>query len=167
MKKRTVIAMLLVIAVLALSLFTLTGCQPTTVTKTVTEKVDKVQVVREAAATWLKGVPTEGELTSRVIKIADLQTRINAAGTDFVIIDIRTADDFAKGHINGATNIPYRTIADQASVNKLPKGKLIVVVCYSGLTAAQTSAIWGMMGYDTAALVGGMTTGSTLPQATP
>ncbi|MFZ3062197.1 MAG: hypothetical protein WA148_00415, partial [Actinomycetota bacterium] len=62
MKKRPVIAILLVVAVLVLSLSVLTGCQPTTVTKTVTEKVDRKQVVREMAAEWLLNVPKEGEL---------------------------------------------------------------------------------------------------------
>lgn len=142
----------------------LTGCTPQTVTKTVTEKVDKAQVVRDAATTWLEGVPKEGELNARGITVADVQKRIDSGATDFQLIDIRTAEDYAIGHVKGAINIPYRTITETASTDQLAKGKLNIIICYSGNTAAQTAAIWGMLGYETAALKGGMTQGGVMTQ---
>jgi rhodanese-related sulfurtransferase len=143
---------------------TMTGCQPQTVTKTVTEKVDKTEVVREAAATWLEALPKEGELASRVIAVADVQKRIDAGGTDIQLVDVRKPEDYAIGHVAGAINIPYTTAADEASIKQLDDGKLIIVICYSGMTADSTSTIWGMMGFETAALKGGMTQGGALTQ---
>jgi rhodanese-related sulfurtransferase len=93
-----------------------------------------------------------------------VQKRIDAGGTDIQLVDVRKPEDYAIGHVAGAINIPYTTAADEASIKQLDDGKLIIVICYSGMTADSTSTIWGMMGFETAALKGGMTQGGALTQ---
>ncbi len=73
------------------------------------------------------------------------------------VVDIRKAEDFAAGHIVNAINIPFGENM-QESFADLPAGKLIVA-CYTGQTAGQTTAVLRMMGYDAVSLHFGMTAG--------
>lgn len=59
--------------------------------------------------------------------------------SQYVVLDVRSAEEFAEGHIAGAINIPHNEVANQlALLQKLEK--TIVVHCRSGrraLTAEQ------------------------------
>jgi len=72
-----------------------------------------------------------------------------------VFLSIRSGDDFAEGHIEGAINIPWGNEM-QKDFDVLPMDKIIIVYCYSGQTAAQTVAAMRLMGYDAVSLNGGM-----------
>ncbi len=76
---------------------------------------------------------------------------------DFFILDIRSATDFCKGHIDGAINVPFAEVAKPQNLFKLPADKPILVVCYTGHTASQINAILNMLGYNTWTLRFGMT----------
>jgi rhodanese-related sulfurtransferase len=51
---------------------------------------------------------------------------------DAVVIDVRPAADFAKGHIINAVNVPSNGFKNQMGVLAKYKGKPIVVNCRSG-----------------------------------
>ena len=72
------------------------------------------------------------------------------------IVDVRQPDDYARGFIEGAVNIPLRDLA--LSLQALPAmDREIVVACNSGLRAAIGMAILQMLGYKkTRTLEGGM-----------
>lgn len=92
---------------------------------------------------------------SRAIDIAKFDTRVfNLA--DFYIVDIRSAADFAKGHIPGAVNIPFATIAKPESIVTYPTDRPILAVCYTGHTASMTSSILNTLGYNAWVLRTGM-----------
>ncbi|GAA0178038.1 hypothetical protein SH2C18_11600 [Clostridium sediminicola] len=69
------------------------------------------------------------------------------AGEDIFVLDIRTAEDYAAGHITGAVNAPWGT-AISDNLDKLPSDKTIMVYCYTGQTAGQTVALLNMAGFD-------------------
>ncbi|HMV95626.1 MAG TPA: rhodanese-like domain-containing protein [Anaerolineales bacterium] len=48
---------------------------------------------------------------------------------DFVLIDVRSAADYAKSHAQGAINLPQVSI-NAETTSKLPKEKLLVVYCW-------------------------------------
>ena len=62
------------------------------------------------------------------------------AGKDFVLLDVRTKEEFREGHIEGAINIPLANLAYDVE-NEVPeKDQEIVLYCRSGvrtLTAAE------------------------------
>ena len=64
---------------------------------------------------------------------------------EYYVIDIRSNKDYLIGHIKGAHNVDPADILNH--VASLQKDKKIVVVCYSGQTAAFTTAILRMSGY--------------------
>ena len=84
------------------------------------------------------------------IKAADLFANLNDgdASNDPFMVDIRAPEDYANGHIPGAINIPGKVLFTADGLAKLPKDKQIVLNCYSGQTASQSTAALRMMGYD-------------------
>lgn len=66
----------------------------------------------------------EGDDAPR-ITLADAKKDFDAGNAFF--IDVRNASNFNEGHIAGAVNITKDTLA--ANLNKIPKGKKIIVYC--------------------------------------
>jgi rhodanese-related sulfurtransferase len=60
------------------------------------------------------------------------------------------------GHIPGAINIPWKTIAKPESLAKLPTDQPIVVYCYTGHTGQISATVLRMLGYDVQNLKFGM-----------
>ncbi|MBW8333519.1 MAG: rhodanese-like domain-containing protein, partial [Prolixibacteraceae bacterium] len=64
------------------------------------------------------------------------------------IIDIRTPEAFAKGHIKGAVNVEFTEIPDYFSnVIKPFEFDKIVMVCKSGQTSSYATSLLRLMGY--------------------
>jgi rhodanese-related sulfurtransferase len=51
---------------------------------------------------------------------------------DIVVLDVRTADEFAEGHIKGAKNIDFLDSNFKAAAAKLDKSKTYLVHCQAG-----------------------------------
>jgi len=56
----------------------------------------------------------------------------NQGNPDFVIIDVRTPDEFAGEHIENATNINFYSETFRNMLNNLDKNKTYLVYCRSG-----------------------------------
>jgi rhodanese-related sulfurtransferase len=89
------------------------------------------------------------------LKPEDVKQIIDDQNDDYYILSIRSAEDYAKGHIPTASHIAYG-LGMQEELVKLPKDKKIVVYCYSGQTSSQTTAILRLLGYDAYSMSGGM-----------
>ncbi|NLI22217.1 MAG: rhodanese-like domain-containing protein [Clostridiales bacterium] len=85
-----------------------------------------------------------------------LKEVIDAQMDDYFIYSVRQAADFATGHIQGAVNNPFGAGMEKNFAAQLPTDKKIIVYCYSGQTASQTTAILRLLGYDAYNLSGGM-----------
>ena len=78
---------------------------------------------------------------------------------DYIILDVRRADEFASGHIPGAVNLANEVIGeDDAAVEAvLPdKDQLILVYCRSGNRSKQASQKLADMGYTRVVEFGGI-----------
>ncbi len=56
----------------------------------------------------------------------------NKNNPDFVILDVRTPEEFADGHLENATNLDYYSETFRDELNKLDKDKTYLVYCRSG-----------------------------------
>ena len=56
----------------------------------------------------------------------------NQYNPDFVIIDVRTPEEFAEGPVEKATNIDYYSETFRDELNNLDKNKTYLVYCRSG-----------------------------------
>lgn len=78
------------------------------------------------------------------------------SGTDYVILDVRTDDEYAEGHIPNSILIPDYEISERA-VRELPdKDQLILVYCRSGNRSKTASAILVELGYTNVVEFGGI-----------
>ena len=65
-----------------------------------------------------------------------------------VVIDVRTPQEFATGHIEGAINIPYDTIRPGLpALAKIGKDENILLYCRSGRRSGIAMQSLGQLGY--------------------
>ncbi len=95
------------------------------------------------AITWLGLLATRLAFAADVVDIkADaLLERAKKMDESFVILDVRTPEEFAQGHVPGAINISHDKLADRIGELVGAKNKDVVLYCRTGRragTAAET-----------------------------
>jgi len=73
------------------------------------------------------------------------------------ILDVRTPEQYAKGHIPGAINIPLKELAKTENLAKLDPAKEVWVVDGAGQTSGFGSMLLNMLGYKATIVKYGMT----------
>lgn len=68
--------------------------------------------------------------------------------TETVWLDVRSAEEYAGGHISGAINIPYTEIAERIGQLKLEKDTEIALYCGSGRRAGIAIEALQQLGYS-------------------
>ncbi|GIV71200.1 rhodanese-like domain-containing protein [Caldilinea sp.] len=86
---------------------------------------------------------------------AEYQARFGA-NADHILIDVRTPEEFAGGHIPGAVNISVEQLAQRLS--EIPKDKPVVLYCRSGNRSNQAAQILERAGYSQIYDLGGIIT---------
>ena len=93
--------------------------------------------------------------TYRQISMEEAVTMM-AEETDYIILDVRRADEYAGGHIPGAINVANESIGT-AEIPELPdKDQLILVYCRSGNRSKQASQKLADLGYTNIVEFGGI-----------
>lgn len=72
-----------------------------------------------------------------------------------MLLDVRTAEEYRDGHIEGSINVPLDQIASIAGVVK-DKQTPLYVHCYSGGRSGQAVAYLKQMGYTNVKNIGGI-----------
>ena len=76
--------------------------------------------------------------------------------TGYVILDVRTDEEYATGHIPGAILIPDYEIGKRAESEPTDKSQLILVYCRSGRRSKNASAELASLGYTNIKEFGGI-----------
>ncbi len=101
-----------------------------------------VQELEGANGDYLNNAPA-------IVSAVDVYADVTGA-KKFYLIDVRGAADYALGHVDGAHNVPIADVLTHMnSVNAADYDK-IVVICYSGQSAAWTTAVLRLSGYTNA-----------------
>lgn len=82
-------------------------------------------------------LPTAPGGLPRAISAADFRKLMAEKADQIAILDVRSADEFAAGHLPGAVNIPddqFHANYD-ALVSKVPTGKQVIIHCVTGIRA--------------------------------
>jgi rhodanese-related sulfurtransferase len=82
--------------------------------------------------------------------IAADEVKILNDANQVYIIDIRTAADFALGHIKNAHNVALADLLTHIEGVNLTSYTKVAVVCYTGQTAGFATSLLRLMGYDKA-----------------
>lgn len=62
-----------------------------------------------------------------------------------VIVDVRTTSEFKSGHIKGSLNVPLQSL--NAELNKIPKDKVLITCCASGIRSSSAKSILLAQGF--------------------
>ena len=110
-------------------------------------------------------LPLTHQETRDVAVITDPQQVQREAGAGAVLIDSRSADQYAAGHIKGALNLPLADREKLAAqfVRSVPSSNRIIVYCDTGCDASARLAAWlGTRGWtDVAEFTDGMSAWSS------
>ena len=99
--------------------------------------------------------PVDSEASYQQISM-DEAIAIMESESDYIILDVRTPEEFADKHIPDAINIPNETIGTE-EIPELPdKDQLILVYCRSGNRSKQASDKLVGLGYTNIVEFGGI-----------
>ena len=74
----------------------------------------------------------------------------------YIILDVRTQEEYDAGHIPGAVLIPHTEIAQRAETELPDKDQLILIYCRSGNRSRQAAEILVELGYTNIREFGGI-----------
>ena len=99
--------------------------------------------------------PAESEASYRQVSMDEAITMMETE-SNYIILDVRTPEEFAEKHIPDAINIPNETIGTE-EIPELPdKEQLILVYCRSGNRSKQASEKLVRLGYTNIVEFGGI-----------
>ena len=110
------------------------------------------ETVRSAIETWLASNP------KIAVTVDEVYDNLNDGDTsnDPFILSVRKPEDYEKGHVPGAVNIPWNQIAKPESLEQLPTDQPILDYCYTGHTGQVAMTSLNLMGYKTDNMKWGM-----------
>lgn len=116
-----------------------------------------VKSVVPAASTGLRVVLQQSGVIDVTVQQAKALIDNNTSNSSFVILDIRTASEFASGHIAGAINIDYYDPTFQTQIAALDRTKIYVVHCRSGARSGSAMPVFESLNFQTVHnMLGGM-----------
>jgi LPXTG-site transpeptidase (sortase) family protein len=78
---------------------------------------------------------------------------IITSGMDYIILDVRTIEEFGQGHLEGALNIPVGEL--ESRLDELPQNKPIIVHCKSGGRSSSAASLLVENGFTQVYNMGG------------
>lgn len=148
MMKRIITGIILMIGVLGM-----TSCNKPTVTSKVTEQTPATESTTEENTT----TESATEAVDGYVQITQEEAKsLMDSEKDYIILDVRTVEEFSEGHIEGAILIPDYEIGEKAEETLPDKNQLILVYCRSGRRSKLASAQLAKMGYTNVKEFGGI-----------
>lgn len=139
MIKRVITGIILTIGALSM-----TSCNEPTDTSTVTEQTPIVES------------PTSVAIDGYVQITQEEAKSLMDSEENYIILDVRTVEEFNVAHIEGAILIPDYEIGEKAEETLTDKNQLILVYCRSGRRSKSASAELAEMGYTNVKEFGGI-----------
>ena len=96
----------------------------------------------------------ERKKSGKVIGQHELVSLINSG--EALLVDVRAANDFSQGHIQGAINIPHTKMSNRFVELEKEKSKLVVLTDQYGQHAASVGKLLMSKGFEVRRLNGGM-----------
>jgi len=117
------------------------------------------EVLSRRALSVLGSTPLEeGEYIAHGLWGHELAAKLADAERDeeIYLLDVRRRDAYDQGHIDGAHHVEFSQWASPENLELLPHNHKIIVICETGLAAAQVVAGLRLLGYDAAVPKTGM-----------
>ena len=107
-----------------------------------------------AALILLAGCSSTGSATTVNLNVSEFSQKITEP--DVIILDVRTPEEFASGHIEGALNIDFNGGDFANEITRLNPSENYAIYCRSGSRSGQAASIMHKAGFhDVSNLNGG------------
>jgi rhodanese-related sulfurtransferase len=95
------------------------------------------------------GASEAGSEPGRNVEPGEAQALIreNSGDREFVVLDVRTPDEFAQGHIEGAVLVDYRSPGFRDKMAGLDRSKTYLVYCRTGNRSVGAMKIMSDLGF--------------------
>lgn len=105
---------------------------------------------RHEAVAWFRG------RLAVEVDVSDVAGALAEPEPGFVLVDTRSDESWAQGHVPGAVHLPRRLIADVAA-ERIPAGTPVVVYCWGPACNGATRAAleFALLGYPVKEMIGG------------
>jgi rhodanese-related sulfurtransferase len=108
-----------------------------------------------AALILLAGCSSTGSATTVNLNVSEFSQKITEP--DVIILDVRTPEEFAGGHIQGALNIDFNSGDFANEITRLNPSENYAIYCRSGSRSGQAASIMHKAGFhDVSNLNGGV-----------
>ncbi len=79
----------------------------------------------------------------------------NSGSPEFVILDVRTSEEYNSGHIESAVNIEYKSNDFKQNIEKLDRDKVYITYCRSGRRSTGASELMKGIGFENIYIIEG------------
>jgi rhodanese-related sulfurtransferase len=94
---------------------------------------------------------------SKQIDVREVYKKIQANENNFILLDVRTPEEFFRGRISKSINVPLDQISEKIETVVPDKNKTVYVYCLSGSRSAQAVTKLEQLGYkNTYDMISGM-----------
>jgi rhodanese-related sulfurtransferase len=115
----------------------------------------KKLIASVAALIFLAGCSSTGSATTVNLNVSEFSQKI--AEPDVIILDVRTPEEFASGHIEGAINIDFNSGDFENEITRLNPSETYAIYCRSGSRSGKAASIMHLAGFhDVSNLSGGV-----------
>jgi rhodanese-related sulfurtransferase len=99
----------------------------------------------------------EKETDIKIVSVQEANKLIgeNNGNSEFVILDVRTGEEYITGHIPDSANINYKSPKFKEEVSKLDKEKIYLTYCRSGTRSAKSAEIMKELGFQNIYMIDG------------
>jgi rhodanese-related sulfurtransferase len=103
----------------------------------------------QASQAWFSRFP--------FMKAEDVYAKVVQGGDNaFFLASVQAPDEYVRGHVPGAVDIPFRELAEEKSLALFPRGKKIVFTDEDGHRSMAAALFLGQLGYETYAMSMGL-----------
>jgi rhodanese-related sulfurtransferase len=99
----------------------------------------------------------EKETDIKIISVQEAHELIdeNNENSEFVILDVRTIEEYVTGHIPDSANINYKSPKFKEEVSKLDKEKIYLTYCRSGTRSTKSAEMMKELGFQNIYMIDG------------
>lgn len=101
----------------------------------------------------IAAAPADGPRAPAELDVAALQARVSAG--DIFVLDVRTPEEFADGHVPGATLLPLQELEGRLGELEARRGEEIAVICASGGRSSRATELLRARGFTASNVAGG------------
>lgn len=98
------------------------------------------------------GSPPAAEQSTTIEEITPVEALLlihaNPGNPDFIILDVRTPEEFAAGHIEDAVNLDYRGETFNEAISLLDKTRSYLVYCQRGSRSGSTTGMMAVLHFE-------------------